>query len=50
MERSNFEKLRVYGLSEKLADELWKIVTPWGYFERDKRGLLTAAQTTNLKP
>jgi len=101
MERTNFEKLRVYRLSEKLADELWKIVMPWGYFERDttgkqlvragdsiganiaegtgrgtfldnrrfvrmargslnetkhwlrrahKRGLLTPAQTTNLKP
>ncbi len=38
MERSNFEKLRVYRLSEKLADELWKIVTRWGYFERDTVG------------
>ena len=38
MERTNFEKLRVYRLSEKLADELWKIVTRWGYFERDTVG------------
>ena len=38
MERTNFEKLRVYRLSEKLADELWKIVTRWGYFERDTLG------------
>src|SRR6266850_4797481 len=38
MERTNFEKLRVYRLSEKLADELWKIVIPWGYFERDTVG------------
>ena len=38
MERTNFEKLRVYRLSEKLADELWKIVMPWGYFERDTVG------------
>ncbi len=38
MERTNFEKLRVYRLSEKLADELWKTVTGWGYFERDTVG------------
>lgn len=38
MERTNFEKLRVYRLSEKLADELWKIVMRWGYFERDTVG------------
>ena len=38
MERTNFEKLRVYRLSENLADELWGIVMPWGYFERDTVG------------
>jgi len=38
MERTNFEKLRVYRLSEKLADELWKIVMRWNYFERDTVG------------
>jgi len=38
MERTNFEKLRVYRLSEKLADELWRVVMPWGYFERDTVG------------
>src|SRR5438876_10222808 len=38
MERTNFEKLRVYRLSERLADELWGIVMPWGYFERDTVG------------
>jgi len=38
MERTNFERLRVYRLSENLADELWKIVFPWGYFERDTVG------------
>lgn len=101
MERTNFEKLRVYRLSEKLADELWRTVIGWSYFDRDtvgkqmvragdsiganiaegagrgtfldnrrfvrmargslnetkhwlrrahKRGLLTTAQTANLKP
>ena len=38
MERTNFEKLRVYRLSENLADELWKIVLPWDYFARDTVG------------
>jgi len=38
MERTNFEKLRVYLLSEKLADELWKTVMGWSYFERDTVG------------
>jgi four helix bundle protein len=38
MERTNFEKPRVYRLSEKLADELWKNVTRWSYFERDTVG------------
>jgi 23S rRNA-intervening sequence protein len=38
MERTNFEKLRVYRLSEKLADELWRTVTRWDYFNRDTVG------------
>jgi four helix bundle protein len=38
MERTNFEKPRVYRLSEKLADGLWKIVIGWNYFERDTVG------------
>jgi four helix bundle protein len=38
MERTNFEKLRVYRLSEKLADELWRIVIHWNYFARDTVG------------
>jgi four helix bundle protein len=38
MERTNFEKLRVYRLSEKLADDLWQIVLTWNYFARDTVG------------
>jgi four helix bundle protein len=38
MERTNFEKLRVYRLSEKLADKLWRIVIHWNYFARDTVG------------
>src|SRR6266480_6959451 len=38
MQRTNFEKLRVYRLSENLADELWKTVIGWNYFHRDTVG------------
>ena len=38
MQRTNFEKLRVYGLSEKLADEIWDIVLDSNYFARDTVG------------
>ena len=34
MEKTNFEKLRVYRLSEKLADRIWRIVIKWDYFSR----------------
>jgi four helix bundle protein len=39
MARTNFENLRVYRLSEKLADQVWDIVTAWNYFARDTVGL-----------
>ena len=38
MERTNFENLRVYQLSEKLADEIWQIVLTWEYFSKDTIG------------
>ncbi len=38
MERTNFEKLRVYRLSEKLADQIWDIVLGWNYFAKDTIG------------
>ena len=38
LEKSNFEKLEVYQLAEKLADEIWNIVGKWQYFERDTVG------------
>lgn len=34
MEKTNFEKLRVYRLSEKLADRIWRIVIKWDYFSK----------------
>ena len=38
MERANFENLRVYRLSEKLADEVWNIALTWDYFAKDTVG------------
>ena len=36
--KTNFENLRVYQLSETLADEIWTIVINWNYFEKDTVG------------
>lgn len=33
-----FEELRVFQLAEKLADEIWDIVTTWDYFEKNTVG------------
>lgn len=38
MERTNFEKLHVYQLSEKLADSVWNIVVTWDSFAKDTVG------------
>jgi four helix bundle protein len=38
MSRTNFENLRVYKLSEELADEIWKIVLRWNAFAKDTVG------------
>jgi four helix bundle protein len=38
MERTNFEKLQVYQLSEKLADNVWEIVVAWDSFAKDTVG------------
>src|SRR5207247_8823872 len=38
MERTNFEKLQVYQLSEKLADAIWKVVLGWNSFAKDTVG------------
>ena len=34
MGTTNFEKLRVYRLAEKLSDRIWKIVVKWDYFAK----------------
>ncbi len=38
MEKTNFEKLQIYRLSEKLSDQLWKIVVTWDFLARDTVG------------
>jgi four helix bundle protein len=38
MALTNFEKLRVYKLSEDLADEIWSIVLKWPLLARDTVG------------
>ncbi|NCB25195.1 MAG: four helix bundle protein [Bacteroidia bacterium] len=38
MATRGFEELRVYQLSEKLADDIWKIVSEWDYMAKDTVG------------
>lgn len=38
MARTNFENLRIYRLSELLADEIWNIASAWKPFARDTLG------------
>ena len=38
MERTNFEKLQVYQLSEKLTDGIWNVVLDWNSFAKDTVG------------
>ena len=38
MTRTNFENLRVYVLSEELADLIWTITSTWDGFSRDTIG------------
>ena len=39
MEKTNFVHLQIYQLSEKLADQIWKIVLQWDFFARDTIGI-----------
>ena len=38
MEKTNFVHLHIYKLSEKLADEIWKIVIHWNFFAKHTVG------------
>ena len=39
VEKPNFVNLRVYQLSERLADEIWNIVLGWNSFAKDTVGI-----------
>jgi four helix bundle protein len=47
MAKTNFENLRVYQLSESLADQVWSVVTKWNVLARDTVGkqLIRAADS-----
>jgi four helix bundle protein len=38
MERTSFEKLRVYQLAEEVADNIWEVVIKWDYLAKDTVG------------
>jgi four helix bundle protein len=38
MAKSHFENLKVYQMSENLADEIWNVVLGWDRFARDTVG------------
>lgn len=38
MAKTNFEKLEVYQLAERLADRVWSVVGHWDYFAKDTVG------------
>lgn len=39
MTRTNFVRLHIYQLSEKLSDEIWKIAKGWNYFAQNTVGI-----------
>ena len=39
MEKTNFVHLHIYKLSERLADEIWRIVVHWNFFARNTVGI-----------
>lgn len=36
--QSNFEKLEIYRLAERLSDRIWEIVSNWPWLARDTVG------------
>ena len=48
MEKSNFENLRVFQLSEKLADYIWNIVIYWNYLATDTVGKQIIRSTDSI--
>lgn len=48
MEKTNFENLIIYQLSEKLADEIWIIVSSWNNLARDTVGKQIIRSTDSI--
>lgn len=46
--RTKFEKLRVYQMSENLADEIWKIVVDWNNLAKDTVGKQLIRSTDSI--
>ena len=39
IEKTNFENLHIYRLSERLAEQIWRIVLGWEYFAKNTVGI-----------
>ena len=39
MEKTNFQSLHIYKLSEQLADRIWKVVLEWDYLAKNTVGI-----------
>jgi hypothetical protein len=50
MVRTHFETLRVYQLSETLADEIWRIVMGWSAFAKDTVGKQIVRAADSIGP
>src|SRR5262245_59199299 len=48
MARTNFESLRIYQLSEQLADLIWNIVIEWDAFARETVGKQLAKASDSI--
>jgi four helix bundle protein len=48
MEKTNFENLEIYQLSEKLADEVWNIVLDWSSLAQDTVGKQMIRSTDSI--
>jgi four helix bundle protein len=48
LERTNFEKLKVYQLSERLADEVWDVVLKWHHLAKDTVGKQTIRSSDSI--
>lgn len=48
MAKTHFENLRVYQLSETLADQIWDVVMKWDYFAKDTVGKQLVRSTDSI--